>query len=534
MVRKIPRLTALRTRKIVKPYVRQVRIVPWQQKSRPKTPRFHRQPVQPKDPQVKLNRINPASLSANALSKATERVNDGGGLALIPNYKSKPGKLSGQHRWVFRSTLGGKVFEMGFGTLAEVTLADARAKAIEARQQVGRGEDPRAERQDKRAADLQAIEDARRAKLNLPVAGSFTDWAKQYAASKTSWVQATADEFDAQLAKHIPKAIGDAKIGTITRPQLAALFRGIEGKAAMHAVRKKVNQVFNFAVDSEAIDKNPADGIQRVLPKHVGGNNPAVSTAEALAVLLNQFAAFAGGPLMKTAMMVQAYLFQRSDVSASMEWAHLNLDRALWTVPGANMKRDAEGKLNGGDHIVPLPRQIVAMLRALQPLSGAGRFVFPNAVRADDHMNPTAINNAMQSAMGKRRGMEWEATQTAHGFRALGISFGQKYCGEDKRVLDIIAGHKIGDNLGTAYERNQWEEERGPALQAYADWLDDIRAGKPEAFLTKGERDRARVAAAVAVPAGIDAQQWAAFQAWQASQAARVTRAANEEDARAA
>jgi len=491
--------------------------------------------------EMKLNRINPAALTATKLSKALARINDGGGLALLPNYKSKPGEFSGIHRWVFRATLAGKVFEMGFGTLAEVSLADARARAIEARQQVGRGEDPRAERQDKRAAERQAIEDAQRARAGLPVVGSFKDWTLRYVdkqagswgapeASRTEWLGPAAMDdagkpvYTGQMGNHVFPTLGDVKIEAIERPQLAALLAGIEGTSAMHAVRKKVNQVLRFAKLSGALKENVCEDIQHVLPKHIGGNNPAVKTAEALADVLNKFAAFGGGQVMKTAMMVQAYLFQRSDVSASMEWAHVNLKRGIWTVPAGNMKRDAEGKINGADHIVPLPRQIVAMLEALQPVTGAGRFVFPNAVRADDHMTADAINNAMQSALGKRRGQEWNSYQTAHGFRALGISFGQKYCGEDKRVLDLIAGHAIGDNLGTAYERNQWEEERGPAAQAYADWLDAICAGTPDAFLTHGERERARMARTAAPEAAnaptVDAAQWARFLAFEAAERA--------------
>lgn len=486
---------------------------------------------------MKLNRINPATLNANTLSKALERINDGGGLALLPNYKSKPdedGKVrnfSGIHRWVFRSTLAGKVFEMGFGTLAEVTLAGARAKAIEARLAVGKGEDPRKERQDKRAADAQAIEDERRARLGLPVAGSFKEWAQQYAASKISWAHKTADEFERQMNRHVLPTIGNAKISAISRAQVTEMLRGIEGTAILHAVRKKVDQVFNFAVDSSALDKNPCDGIHRILPKHVGDNNPAVDTAEALADVLNKFATYGGSQMMKTAIHVQAYLFQRSVITASMEWAHLNLDRAIWTVPGASMKRSAVDKKTGGAHIVPLPRQIVAMLRALQPVTGAGRYVFPIESRPDAHIPAPGINDAIQAALGKRKGQEWIAYQTGHGFRAIGISFGQRYCGEDKRVLDIVAGHKIGDSLGTAYERNQWEEERGPVMQAYADWLDAIRAGNPDAFLTHGERQRAAVAAAAPAEAAnaptVDAARWARFLAFEAAEAAaRASQAA--------
>lgn len=472
---------------------------------------------------MKLNRINPASLSAAKLSTASGRMNDGGGLALLPNYKGN----AGQHRWIFRGTLNGKAFEMGFGTLAEVTLADARAMAVKARQQVGRGEDPRTGRQDKRAADQQAIEDARRARLGLPVAGSFKEWAENYAASKTSWVAATRDEFNSQLKNHVFATIGNSKLADINRVQIAEMLRGIDGTAVMHAVRKKVSQVFDFAMESGALAKNPAVRIWKILPAHDGENNPAVKSAEALAEMLAKLDAFPGGPVMKAAIAVQVTLFQRSDISASMEWAHVNLDKAVWTVPGANMKRSAKAKKIGGDHIVPLPRQVVAILRDLQPLTGAGRFVFPNAVRADDHMTPDAINNAMQSAMGKRRGQAWESYQTAHGCRALGISFGQKYCGEDKRVLDLIAGHALGDKLGTAYERNQWEEERGPALQAYADWLDALRAGRPDAFLTHGERQRAAMARAEAANAPtVDAAQWERFLAFQAAEAAAARQAA--------
>ena len=424
---------------------------------------------------MKLNRINAATLTASTLAATIGRINDGGGLALMCNYKTpmkggkRTGPLTGIHRWVFRATLDGKVFEMGFGTLAEVGLADARRKAVEARQKVGRGEDPRAERQTKRADEAQAVEDVRRQRDGLPVAGSFREWTLRYVDKQAaSWgaPEATRTKWLAQMNNHVFPTIGDSKIEAVTRPQLVEMFEAIEGAAAMHSVRKKVNQVLRFAKLSSALTENVCEHIQHVLRKHVGGNHPAVKTPEALADVLAKFAAYWGNETTKIAMMVQAYLFQRSDISASMEWAHINLKRGVWTVPAANMKGSAEDKATGEDHIIPLPRQVIAMLETLRPLTGAGRFVFPNALNAEDYMNTSSINTAMQKALGQRRGQEWVSYQTAHGFRALGISFGQVYCGEDKRVLDLIAGHVVGDNLGTRHMSATAVERRtrpGPA-----------------------------------------------------------------------
>jgi integrase len=505
---------------------------------------------------VKIHRLNPSTVTASVLAKPltnaqgkplrdaaghllfqTARMNDGGGLALLPNYKSEPEKAGGQlvpsgiHRWIFRSTINGKAFEMGLGVLAEVSASEARKMADEARRKVGRGEDPRAERQGKRAKDLQGIEDARRVRLGLPAEGSFREWTLRFIKKQTpswgapektmaAWIGSNnkPGEYSGQMGNHVFPVIGNMKIEAITRPQLAKLFESIEAPSMRCAVVKKVNQVMRFAKLSDALKENVCEDIQHILPEYDGDKNPAVKTAEALADVLAKFAVCNSGQVMKTAMMVQVYLMQRSDISASMEWAEIN--RGVWTVPASKMKGSAKDK-KGPAHVVPLPRQVIEMLEALRPLTGAGRYVFPNAWRADDRMTATSINTAMQRAMGKKDGETWEAYQTAHGFRALGITFGQRYCGGNKCVLDLIAGHKLAGNLGDIYDRNLWEEERGPTLQTYADWLDAIQAGQPDAFLTKGERDRAAAARAEAANAPtIDPARWARFLAMEAAEAA--------------
>ena len=89
-----------------------------------------------------------------------------------------------------------------------------------------------------------------------------------------------------------------------------------------------------------------------------------------------------------------------------MEWTEIDLDTAEWNLPAEKMKtREA--------HLVPLARQAVDTLKEIQPLTGAGRYVFPSPRTAKRPMS----NNGVLSAL-RRMGFEKDE-MTGHGFRAL-------------------------------------------------------------------------------------------------------------------
>jgi integrase len=70
-------------------------------------------------------------------------------------------------------------------------------------------------------------------------------------------------------------------------------------------------------------------------------------------------------------------LYQRPASLRAMEWTELDLEAALWTIPSAKMKRTVQQKVSGEPHVVPLPKQAVDLLKALHPITGHGRYVFP-------------------------------------------------------------------------------------------------------------------------------------------------------------
>jgi integrase len=74
---------------------------------------------------------------------------------------------------------------------------------------------------------------------------------------------------------------------------------------------------------------------------------------------------------MRLALRLSAILFQRPGNLRTMRWADVDLETGLWSIPSQEMKRTKEQKINGQPHVVPLPRQAVAMLKDLRPLTGS-------------------------------------------------------------------------------------------------------------------------------------------------------------------
>jgi integrase len=97
-------------------------------------------------------------------------------------------------------------------------------------------------------------------------------------------------------------------------------------------------------------------------------------------------------------------VFVRPGELRHAEWKDIDLDSAEWRYKASK---------NGPDHIVPLSRQAVEILRELQPLTGRGRYVFPGARTSSRPMSDNAILAAM-----RRMGISQEE-MSGHGFRAV-------------------------------------------------------------------------------------------------------------------
>ena len=148
------------------------------------------------------------------------------------------------------------------------------------------------------------------------------------------------------------------------------------------------------------------------------------------------------------------------------------------------MKRELRQKVNGTPHLVPLPRQAIAVFRDLHALMGQGKMVFRGERHHDRAMSENTVNAAL-------RAMGFSADEvTGHGFRATARTMLHERLGYSPDVIEAQLAHTVRDSLGRAYNRTEFVEQRREMLQTWADYLDQLRGGR-EMPLRKRKRQAA-------------------------------------------
>jgi integrase len=123
----------------------------------------------------------------------------------------------------------------------------------------------------------------------------------------------------------------------------------------------------------------------------------------------------------------------------------------------------------GEEHVVPLSRQALEILRDVQPLTGDGRYVFPSL---RSHSRPMS-NNAITAAL--RRMGYGSDEMTWHGFRSLASTCLNEQ-GWHPDLIELQLAHADRNKVRAAYNRAQRLQERRRMMQTWADYLDGLRA----------------------------------------------------------
>jgi len=119
-------------------------------------------------------------------------------------------------------------------------------------------------------------------------------------------------------------------------------------------------------------------------------------------------------------------------------------------------------------HIMPLAKQAVAILRELQPLTGPSGLVFPGLRSLARPMSENTLNAAL-----RRLGYGKE-TMTAHGFRSLASSIlNEQHWHKDAIERQLAHGER--DKIRAAYNHADYLPERRKMMQAWADYCDELR-----------------------------------------------------------
>lgn len=377
-----------------------------------------------------------------------QRLFDGGGLYL----EVSP---AGGKWWRLKYRYGGKEKRLSLGTYPDTGLADARAKRDQARKLLAAGADPGEHRKAEKAAG----EDR--------AANSFEVLAREWHAKQAQiWVKDHGDRIMLRLENDIFPWLGKRPIADLTAKELLTTASRIADRGATesaHRTLQNCGQIFRFAIATGRAERNPVADLRGALPPVKQTHLAAITDPNKVGGLLRAMDAYAGSFVTRCALRLAPLVFVRPGELRQAEWTEIDLDAGEWNIPAEKMKMREP-------HLVPLSAQSVAILSELQALTGRGRYVFPSARSPQRPMS----NNAVLSAL-RRMGFDKDE-MSGHGFRAMARTILDETLHFRPDYIEHQLAHAVKDPNGRAYNRTAHLTERRKMMQAWADYLDALRA----------------------------------------------------------
>lgn len=381
---------------------------------------------------------------------------------------------NGSLYWRLDYRFAGKRKTLALGVMPETTLKEARVKRDDARKQISDGIDPaEARKTEKYTVVEQARQKSEAAKIEQMIQdgdalpGSFEEIALEWFAKQESgWAASHSSKIINRFRADVFPYMGRTPVAEITAPEVLRVLERIESRGTTdtaHRAKQNIGQVMRYAIATGRAKYDPVPSLRGALTPNKKNHFAAVTEPAQIAPLLRIMAGYRGSPVTRAALTIAPLVFVRPGELRSMEWAHIDFDAAEWRYTASKTEQD---------HLVPLSRQVIEALREIQPLTGAGRYVFPGARSDTRPMSENTINGAL-----KRLGIDTQTELTGHGFRAMARTVLEEVHGFRPEVIELQLAHAVRDPLGRAYNRTKHLTERKRMMQVWADYLDELREG---------------------------------------------------------
>lgn len=376
---------------------------------------------------------------------------DGKGLRLRVTANPRTGAV--RKSWVLRVTVKGSgLRELGLGSAGDVTLSDARHRAVEARKLAREGIDPLLARAAERS---QRARDATRAMTFKQCADAYIE------SHKASWRNAKhADQWTNTLKSYAYPVFGSQPVQSVDVAMVMKVLDPIWQTKTETAsrVRQRIESVLDWAtVRDFRHGENPArwrGHLQKVLPPRTKvqkvRHHPALPYAEmpTFMNLLRDRDATAARAL-EFLILTAA----RTNEVLQIRWNEIDLAAKLWSVPAQRMKAHRE-------HRVPLSSSAVKLLKSRPKPSSSSAFVFSQG-KADCALSSMALLSLLQDRMAR-------PDLTAHGFRSTFKDWASEQTNFAREVAEAALAHVVGDKVEAAYRRGDLLEKRRRLMEAWS------------------------------------------------------------------
>lgn len=405
------------------------------------------------------------ALTALQIKHAKEGMHaDGSGLYLRV-------QASGAKSWIFRFQLNGKRREMGIGTVVAKPAPEARSEAAQLAAMIRNGIDPIEDRKAK--VELAALEVQKKA----AAVTTFRQVATAYIDNhRASWKNAKhAQQWENTLEQYAGPIIGDKPVGEITTEDVLSILQPlwITKTETASRLRSRIELVLSYAKALKLRHgENPAiwrGHLDAILPKE--SKVKKIQHQPALPYL--QIGDFmrklrttngSGARALEFAILTAT----RSSEVRLAEWAEIDFETKLWTIPAVRMKAKRE-------HWVPLSHQSIKLLENL-PRVEEDKLIFVGT-RDKRPLSDMTLSAVIRRFNDVKDGQTppWidpsnDREVVPHGFRSTFRDWAAEVGHYPRELAEHALAHSLPDKVEAAYQRGTMLERRRPMMQAWANY----------------------------------------------------------------
>lgn len=280
------------------------------------------------------------------------------------------------------------------------------------------------------------------------------------------WLEARSPKHHERIAARFRRdvfpAIGKMEIATIEAPDLLKVIRAVEDRGAQDVasrIHQTLGAIFRYGIACGFCKRDPAADLRGALRPAPRVKHMAALTAAELPVFLNALAKADCEPQTRLALQLVIHTATRTNEVRFGRWDEIDGD--LWRIPGERMKM-------GTDHVIPLSKQALGILKQLRALSDGSDLIVPG----DNPGKPISENRMLYLVY--RLGMHTKAT--VHGFRSTFSTIANESEQWSADAIEKALAHSSKNAVRAAYYRGMRLDERRRLMQWWSDKLDEFKA----------------------------------------------------------
>lgn len=375
-------------------------------------------------------------------------LGDGDGLSL---------KLttSGTKSWILRWQENGTAKNMGLGKYPDVSLADARKRALDARKHISNGRNPVAERNRVSAATFH--DTAFKCLETHKTSGKITD--KKTIHQWTKTIEVVCEPFL------------DIAISKVTFEDVIEVLRQrfIDTPVSAQRELQRIRRIFSYAGAMKWLpDGNPVgqdSDIEQILvmPTNREVKHHTALDYKLLPAFVRKLETRKGGSARALEFTILNNL--RTSETLHIKWEHIDFENRVLTIPAANKKERRELR-------IPLTAYSLLFIHELQKTSKS-EYLFPSPSNLNKPLSNMAMLTLVKRMLKADAGETITSKITVHGFRSTFQDYmsDQDHHNFDFDAIENALGHLVGNKVTQAYRRNDAFEKRCLLMDVWHDYM---------------------------------------------------------------